>query len=344
MCRTRQVCRAAFCAALAVVIWPGASPRGGRALAAPVAGEPEAPPPMPGAGAPIIAANGICPSAERTWTAMTLLVPKDALDQLPRTAEVEVTDLGETYRVRLVSGGVERVRVYRDLARDCEQRARFAAVFVVLTLMPPELLIESPRLPPPAELPPPAATPQPPPPPPEPPPRRLLLEAGALLDAAPALGSAPRMIAVGGELRAIVGGMGGAGLAAVVGVGLQPRIGFTVGALRGHQRRLPLDAGVRVRRPVGPIELAGELGLAAAVFSAEGESPAIPKQAVRLDLGLRGGLVLRLARPRARIAPVLSLHGMFFPRTYELATTPQGVLGHTPAVWLGATAGVSASF
>ena len=82
---------------------------------------------------------------------MATLVPRGALGALPRSASVDVADLGETYRVRLTTGNNQRVRVYRDLARDCEQRARFAAVFVVLTLMPPELLIDSPPKLPPTE-------------------------------------------------------------------------------------------------------------------------------------------------------------------------------------------------
>jgi hypothetical protein len=32
-----------------------------------------------------------------------------------------------------------------------------------------------------------------------------------------------------------------------------------------------------------------------------------------------------------------------FPRRYEIATTPLGTLGDTPALWVGATLGLSAS-
>jgi hypothetical protein len=156
------------------------------------------------------AANGACPTSETIWAAMALLVPQGALEALPRSAEVEVSDLGDTYRVRLVAGGVERVRVYRDVGRDCEQRARFAAVFIVLTLMPPELLIDTaPKPPPPAAAPPePSEPPHPtarsapvvaPPEPIEPRWRRFRLEVGALWDHAPALRSAPTIDSVGGS-------------------------------------------------------------------------------------------------------------------------------------------------
>ena len=74
--------------------------------------------------------------------------------------------------MRLTVSNTQRVRVYRDVARDCEQRARFAAVFVVLTLMPPELLIETPKLLA-------AEPPSPEPAPPEPPPPVVALAPSA---------------------------------------------------------------------------------------------------------------------------------------------------------------------
>ena len=80
------------------------------------------------ASAPEITSTGSCPSADAIWTAMSSLVPSGALESLPRAAAVDVADAGDTYRVRLTVSNTQRVRVYRDVARDCEQRARFAAV------------------------------------------------------------------------------------------------------------------------------------------------------------------------------------------------------------------------
>src|SRR5438309_313844 len=53
------------------------------------------------ASAPEITSTGSCPSADAIWTAMASLVPSGALEALPRTAAVDVSDAGETYRVRL---------------------------------------------------------------------------------------------------------------------------------------------------------------------------------------------------------------------------------------------------
>jgi hypothetical protein len=293
--------------------------------------------------ASVITASGACPSSDTTWAAMSSLVPRGALDALPRSAAVDVTDLGDSYRVRLVANGIERIRVYRDVARDCEQRARFAAVFVVLTLMPPELLIDSPpKLPPPE----PVVSAGAPEPPAlrivaEPPARRLRLELAAMGDTAPAVLSGPDMTSPGGELRAAVGG---GRLVALFAVGLQPRSDFSLGPLRAREQRVPIDVGLRLRRAARWIEVGGEAGLAAALFRSQGLSPVVAKQATRIDLGTRAGVTLRVGARDARIAPIAGLHATYFPRPYEIATTPAGVVGRTPALRLGATLGISATF
>lgn len=292
--------------------------------------------------APEISSTGSCPSADAIWTAMSSLVPSGALEALPRAAAVDVADAGDTYRVRLTVSNTQRVRVYRDVARDCEQRARFAAVFVVLTLMPPELLIETPKLPLAEPVPEPLPPPEPPPPAvPEPPPRRLRFELAALGDTAPAVLSAPEMTGAGGELRAAIGG---GRLAASFAVGLQPRTDFALGTVRAREQRIPIDLGIRWRQVQRWVEIDGEAGLTAAIFRAQGLSPVAPREATRVDLGVRGGIVLRIGARDARIAPIAGVHATYFPRPYELAVMPAGVVGRTPTVRLGATAGLAASF
>ncbi len=297
--------------------------------------------PRPQAG-PTISTTGGCPGAETLWTAMTALVPRGALESLPRAAVIDVADLGETYRVRLTTGGVERVRVYRDLARDCDQRARFAAVFVVLTLLPPELLIDSPT-----PLLEPETTVTSPRPPPvagallEPPPRPLRLELSALGDAAPAMLSAPGVSSPGVALRAAIGR---GALIGVLGVALQASSTFTVGPLRARERRIPVEAGARLRHAGRWLEVGGELGLCAAYFRAEGLSPVVARAASGVDLGVRAGATLRVGPRAARLAPIAGVHGDYFPRPYDLSMQPNGVVGKTPTFRFGATAGLAASF
>ncbi len=324
---------------LCVVLAAGSAP-GLPALAAP--GDAERPGAERPRSAPEISSTGSCPSADAIWTAMSSLVPSGALEALPRAAAVDVADAGDTYRVRLTVGNTQRVRVYRDVARDCEQRARFAAVFVVLTLMPPELLIETPKLPEAEPVPEPLEPPEPPSPAvPEPPPRRLRFELAALGDTAPAVLSAPEMTGAGGELRAAIGG---GRLAGSFAIGLQPRTDFAVGAVRAREQRIPIDAGIRWRQVQRWVEIDGEASLVAAIFRAQGLSPVAPREATRIDIGMRGGIVLRVGARDARIAPIAGVHATYFPRPYDLAIMPAGVVGRTPTLRLGATAGIAASF
>jgi hypothetical protein len=273
------------------------------------------------------------------------LVPRGAVEALSPLTRVEVIDLGDSYRVTLVvADGKERARLYRDASRDCDQRARFVAVFIVLTLMPPELLAESPlkATAPPPPTPPPSAVPTviavgtPPPPA-----RVFRLEAGAAMDFAPAIADAPSITSPGVQIRFAAGRRT---LGVTAGIGLQPTASFSVGGLAARELRVPFDVGASARLAADPVELGIEAGVGAAVFHASGVNPAVPAGGTRLDLGGRGAVALRLARPTARLAPVIAVHALYFPKPYEIGTVPNGVLGHMPSLWLGATAGASLSF
>ncbi len=149
------------------------------------------------------------------------------------------------------------------------------------------------------------------------------------------------MTGAGGELRAAIGD---GRLAASFAIGLQPRTDFAVGTVRAREQRIPIDAGIRWRQVQRWVEIDGEAGLTAAIFRAQGLSPVAPREATRVDLGLRGGIVLRVGARDARIAPIAGVHATYFPRPYDLAIMPAGVVGRTPTVRLGATAGLAASF
>ncbi|HZL20051.1 MAG TPA: hypothetical protein VFG23_20115, partial [Polyangia bacterium] len=166
------------------------------------------------------------------------------------------------------------------------------------------------------------------------------LELGAIVDVAPAVFEAPRMVGPGGELR-VVRRFGR--VAGVLAVALEPRVSFAIAGLTGRQTRVPLDLGLRLERRAGPFALGGEIGVAAAIFHADGLNTAVPQTGTRLDLGGRAGIFLRCDRWSARAAPFVGLHALLFPWPYEIAISPAGTLGSTPALWLGATLGVSTS-
>ena len=73
------------------------------------------------------------------------------------TKAPKLVEEGDSYTVSVTKADATRMTTgYTDVARDCDTRARFAAVFVVLTVFPPELDLElhkpAPPPPPPVAL------------------------------------------------------------------------------------------------------------------------------------------------------------------------------------------------
>jgi hypothetical protein len=294
--------------------------------------------------APRIAAVGACPGADAVAQTVETLIPHRAIPVPRRGAEVNVADQGDSYRVQVVVEGATHARLYRDVGRDCAHRARVAAVFVALTLMPPELLMESPPTPPPPPLAaPPAAVVAAPPPAPVPRPSwRPSFALAGVLDVAPAVLDAPSIVSPGAELRV---GLQKGRVAGELGIGVQPAAGFARAGVSVRQRRVPLDASVVFRQPVrGAIQLGAAAGVAAAAFAIEGVSSPVNGESTRLELGARGAVEVRITSSSRRLSAFLGAHAIYFPRSYELAMTPMGVIGHTPSLWLGGQLGSSLSF
>jgi len=285
-----------------------------------------------------LTANDACPAAETIWADVKAIVPASDLSRVT-SAAIEVTDLGEGYRVRILAEGGERLRLFRDLERDCDHRARFAAVFIVLTLIPPDVLVDSrPEAPSPTAPPlPKIAGPSRPLPPLA---RFFRVDVSALLDWAPPVGDTSQTAAIGGELRT---SWGRGRLAIVAGVGLEPHATFRFGAVEVDQLRAPVDVGAAVVSMRTRATFIGELSFAGAVVRVSGADMPEPQSGTRLDLGARVAVAVRIGRPSAAIAPILGAHALFFPKPYEVTATPQGILGQLPGFWIGATVGLSFS-
>jgi hypothetical protein len=113
----------------------------------------------------------------------------------------------------------------------------------------------------------------------------------------------------------------------------------TVGGVRLRQWRLPVDAGVRAPI-VGPrLERYGELGVSLALLSERALDLASPKSQTALEVGLRVAVGLHAAH--ARLGPFAALGAVLVPVPPALFALPAGTVGHTPLLWVGATAGVS---
>ncbi len=112
-----------------------------------------------------------------------------------------------------------------------------------------------------------------------------------------------------------------------------------------RQWRVPADVSVRAqgafrlseRRALEPY---GELGVAVALLRESALDLASNDTRTSLELGVRAGAGVQLVGV-SRIAPFLALHAELVPSPPAISALPRGVVGHTPLVWVGVTAGAS---
>jgi hypothetical protein len=290
-----------------------------------------------------VSGSSDCPALKSVQQGVLSLIPPQRQELLQHGVRVELEDLGDSYRVTVWKQGRSVKKSYSDPARDCEGRARFAAVFAVLTLMPPELgLVPVPE---PTPEPPPAPTPAPPPPPPPPPvpppaPGPLArIELSALYAYAPAILDAPTLDTWGGELRVA---LGRGSFAGTLSIAYTRRSKFDLGGEQGDVARLPLSAGLRVRSELGAWALGGDLGLLAVPQRVRGTSLLVNHAHSALELGLRAGVFV--ARPLgAHVEPFVGAFAWISPGPRNIAALPQGDLGNVPYLWIGGAAGVALS-
>jgi hypothetical protein len=273
--------------------------------------------------------TGKCPSAEAVAVALGSALGSDtngAAGGAPK-----VTDLGDRFSVSAFG----QARAYADPGRDCDERARAAAVFIALALNPP-------------------IVPMPPAPPPQPPvgvnkaapPPVAVVESARWSD----LGVAARVdgatqpetgFAIGVEVR-VAAGWRWLGVAAAAGV-LAPTDSHFSG-VTVRQQRFPLSLALMARRRLGErIGVAGAVGAALVPLTLRASGIDAAPSATRLDAGVRLALELKvLATPR--LSPFIGVHAEIFPRAYQLDVGPPdnvGSIGSTGRFWLGASLGLS---
>jgi len=286
-----------------------------------------------------------CPEPEAVERAVVRLVPPERRALLERGVRVDLEDAAESYRVTVEKEGAVVSKEYADPARDCLGRANFAAVFVVLTVMPPELgqepVTTAPAPPPPAApIPPPNPEPPPAASPPDPAAPLARLELAALFAAAPAILQAPALHAFGGELRGV---LGRGALSGTLSVAVTTRAHFELSGVRGDVTLLPASAGLRLRSEVAGIALATDVGLLVVSERVRAVSLLVSQTHQSLDFGLRTGVVLAPAAHTAHttLAPFVSLFAWVSPGPRALSAVPRGTLGNLPYLWLGGAVGVS---
>jgi len=299
---------------------------------------------LPGLPDPVVGAS-LCPLPNAVWQELVTLVPSEHLVSRLRgtgaaITSIQVEDIGTAFRISVL----DKVRDYREEARDCAYRAKVAALFAALIIDPAALLNTAL-----CESPPCSPKPTPTPTPPSPPPARaetkvfpatpsrplVRLELGPTL--VTGLGGEDRTVHWGGVLRLA---LGRGSVAAVLGAaGLLPAQ-TRIGGLRLQQWRLPLDLGIRATLSGARLDFYGEVGLAFALLSERALDLYASRSPIGMALGGRVGLGARLAR-RARLTPFVSLQADLFPDPPSVSALPQGRAGQTPRVWIGACAGAS---
>ena len=271
-----------------------------------------------------IAVTGACPSAEAVTAALGSALGSEAnsgVGEIPR-----ISDEGAHFSVAALG----QSRRYADPARDCDERARAAAVFIALALNPPVV----PATPDPGARN--GAAPQvavvAPAPASE---RRIDLGAAARVDGGPAAGASA---AFGFEARATVGWRW-LGVAATAGV-LAPTES-TFSSITVRQQRFPLSLALTARHAISQrLAVAGAVGAALVPLTLRGEALDGGSQATRLDAGVRLAFELRI-RATQRLVPFFELHAEIFPRAYQLDVAPLGTIGSTGRLWVGTSVGLS---
>lgn len=309
----------------------------------PVRGAPSTPGKAGERTAVVVGGSGTCPDPRVVETMVRSFdLPSGSLQD---RGTPEVNDWGDRFRVSAAG----QAREYVDPTHDCAERARIAAVFVALSLSPPELSLDASPSPPSTPSPPPAPSPPVLAPVPEGP-RPLFhpsaaagppwgrFEAAGRFEGGPALRDSQAFFEGGAMIRLALGWSASWG--AELGLGLLASRIMQLDGVKAREQRFPFELGLRWRTRNAPVELAVAAGLAGAWFTTEGNELTIPDRESRLDLG--AGAAFQSRWPNAsRLAPFVGLRAQYFPRSYEFAVQGRGNVGATPSFRFAGELGLS---
>jgi hypothetical protein len=280
--------------------------------------------------------GNLCPTAATVAAETWALTPAHQRAVLDELREVQIEDLGATYRIVVTTEKGTKERIYQGPERDCAKRARFVAVFVVLTLMPPEGQSPDATI---AETPSPA-TPQPSPESSKPnliAERLFRLEVAAVSEQGIKLDGANGVGYFGGSLRALVGR---GGLVPALGVSYAALGHFDAGGVQGDLARAAAHAGLRARVRASAWELGAEADAVIVTSRATATNLVHPTSDSGIELGIEAALLVAVPT-KIRVEPFLSTAVRWIPVPHGLTAIPRGEVGVLPHLWIGASAGVA---
>jgi hypothetical protein len=272
-----------------------------------------------------------CPSREAVAQAVRGLLRRNpSVDVAGVDRELAIQDLGERYTVEIRG----RRREYADEARDCAKRARVSAVFVALTVAPPDIALPDLPVEPPPE---PPALPRIPPPRPEPAPRWWPeLEVGAVASAAPR--NDHSLFVMGGELRL---GLSSERWGVTAGGSFSTPSTLELGSVRVRLVRYPFDIGARLRWSGSAVAAWIDVGAVVSLVQVRALDLVDSPTTLRWEPGARAACTLA---SQGAWAPYLRVFTDVVPAPHEVAVEPRGPIGKTPAVWAGLAIGVTGKF
>ncbi|MGC4086954.1 MAG: hypothetical protein QM756_03450 [Polyangiaceae bacterium] len=294
------------------------------------------------------AAAGACPTRDAVQSAVRALLERSHAEVDGLEDKFSVEDEGARYSVNVL----DRRRSYDDAQRDCRKRAEVAAVFIALTLAPPDIQSPEPPEPEPAAEPEPVPEPAPPiaPPPPPPSPRRAPLpearpepsQSGFELELGGRASIAPRSAGtetlLGGE-ASIAATRGQWAIKALFGYGSS--IAWELSQVSLQERRFALGLSLRREWGAGSWRALAEVGPTVHVLALRQASPeAAPSESLS-QWGLRGAATRRFD---SRLSPYASILLDILPFGREIRVQPNGRLGTTSGLWLGTSIGLVAKF
>jgi hypothetical protein len=290
-----------------------------------------------------------CPSRDSIEVAVQSLLGKSQLSSEELNL-VEVSDLGDRYVIK-VKG---RVREYTDETRDCAKRARVAAVFVALTVAPPDIGapdegsspktdISQPEPAPQAStLSPAAAAPpiQPVSTPAVTRPTRLPQSWTPGAEIGVSASMAPRsdrtLFDMGGQFEFL---FTSPQWGLVLGANIPTSSTLMLESIRIQQSRYSALLGLRFNLHTEQLRGALDICAMSALLRLRQLDLPSANTSSNVESGLHVGTTWALSG--RLISPYVGGYAELVPATIPIAVEPRGVVGHSSAVWLGLSAGVA---